>query len=456
MKNDQYKLILGRSLKNILHKINDDISSKLLYLDDNSDFGFSISYINITNKEDHISFTPSKKVIEINNNVRNPNIWDSCRNDQKIGRFISKILNEDPQTIEKFVNKFKSEFKIINNLNCFDIVKGDDIIKYYNGNSYIDGGGSLNKSCMRHSDCSPYFNFYKVNDDKVKMLILYDNINKNKIMGRALIWNVDEPDIILMDRIYTSNDSDQNLFIKYAIENGWYYKKTQSFNEESFINDKNEIVNINCKIKINKDKYEYFPYLDTFQFYDNKNYYITNNINEYTTNKYSVKLRSTNGRDQGNENFVFDYFNNDMVISEDTVYCDIGDTRILKNDAIKYSKDVYAIPSTITYSLYDNKIHIITNVIWSSYHQDFINKKESIKVYFDKDKKYFDIIHSDLLEKEFNYAIDKDEYFINELLTKSGDGNYYIKDEYNKIDNIKNKNENKNYDDFMSFFQNGI
>ena len=434
MKNQLFRLILSENLKNILKNINDSISKKLLFFNDNNDFGYPMSYIDIAD-EDTITYTSSKKVIELIHKLDNRSIWDVGRNYHRIGRFVSKVTGEDSQQIESFVNRYKSEIKSLNNLDNFDIVSGEKVSNFYSGKFYSKGGGSLNKSCMRHDRCQDYFNFYNINPDVVKLVILYENDKKDKILGRALLWNINNPKkISLLDRIYTANDSDKNLFTKLAIKNKWHYKSSQKFDERYFINLDGKSVEINCKIFLKNEKYINFPYLDTFHFYNKKECYITNNKNEFYNNKNIVKLRATDGRDQGNENFVYDSYNNDTVKVDETIYCEFDDSKILTHDVIVYCHQygkTYFRPDNIRYSEYDNKIYPQNRAIWSTTHKTFIEKSKSFRVYFDEFKNEYDYLHSNLNGKEFNYVNNKNSYFVNSLLIKIDD-QFYLKCEHEK------------------------
>lgn len=456
MKEQQHKLILSRGLNMILKRINDPVSKKLLFLDNNGDYGFPMSYIDLTDKGDTITFTPSKKVIELFGNVPRPEqvVWMTSRNEQKIGRFISKITGEDPQRIENFVNHYKAEIKSMNNLDNFEIVKGKDLAKFYLAKFYSKGGGSLNKSCMRHDHCQDYFNFYKINPEKVSLIVLYEDDSRKKILGRALMWNVDEPNIVLMDRIYTSNDSDQNLFIKLAIKNGWYYKKSQRFDEQKFIDPNGKEVTTKCKIFLKEADHRYFPYLDTFYYFDKNKSYITNDIEDYRNNKYIVKLRATDGREQGNENFVFDTYNNDFIKADDSIYCELSDARIYMNDAIKVGR-YFTTPDDVRFSEYDGLMYNKKDVTWSTTHSTFIDKRKAFRVYFDNQGTMYDNIHSDLKGEKFDYVPLKDSYFIKDLLVKGIDNQFHLKDEYNEEEikiRMKKRDRFSTADDLNSFF----
>lgn len=438
---ENYHLVLSNEFINIIKRIDHRISDKLLFLNKNEDYGFPMSYIDIID-DNMISYTPSKKVIDIikNNSKPTPIIWQSSRNEHRLGRFISKFeIDNDPNSIELFINKYKAEIKSLNNFDNFDIVEGDLISKYYHHNSYSKGGGPLNKSCMRHDHCQDFFHFYNLNNEKVKMVILYENDKKNKILGRALLWQIDDPKVTLLDRIYTSNDSDINLFIKFAKKNGWLYKSTQKFDEQKFIDLNGDEINLNCKIYLKDIEHKYFPYLDTFYFFDKKNNYITNDYNEYKNNKYIIKLRSTDGREQGNENFVYDVYNNDFINIEDSVYSIYDDTRIYKKDAIQIDNN-YISPNSIRYSKYDNKIYYKNDVIWSNFQNSFINKKESFVVLLDEEGKTYDYMHSDFKGEYFEYVSTEDNYYDKQLVIKTSDNNFYLKSKYNE-DEIKKQSE---------------
>jgi hypothetical protein len=72
-----------------------------------------------------------------------------------------------------------------------------------------------------------------------------------------------------MDRIYTINDSDVNLFRDYAKENGWYYKFHNSSTDLAVvITPEGKQVNLGTiKITLDKKYYDNFPYLDTLKYF---------------------------------------------------------------------------------------------------------------------------------------------------------------------------------------------
>jgi len=445
------RLILSEKFIYILNNIKNEnvIARKLLFLNDNTDYGFPFSYVDIMiDKNDYITYTPTTKLDTLLSDV-----WTKNRNTQKIGRFIYQVLGEDSINIEKFVNKYKAEVKLLNNRNHFELIKGDKISKFYAEKSYVEGGGSLNKSCMRHDRCQDYFYFYTSNEDKVNLLILKDLKNPSKIIGRALVWYIDDPKITFMDRIYTTLDSDINLFINYAKINNWYYKRSQSVVEKVFVNSKGETEEFKCKIYLKNEEYQYYPYIDTFFYFDIKNNYLTNDEDEYKNNSNIIKLKSTDGGNKGNENFVYDKYNKTFIKTNKIVQT-LNGNYIFKRDIIdKFS------PDEIVISEYDWNVYYEENVIWSYYHNTYINTSSSFRVFLDKERTKYDYIHLDFKDEVYCYVDEFDSYFMKDLLIKGIDNKYYFIDEYDE-EKIKKRMKtksrfdesaklNKYFDDFI-------
>ena len=111
------------------------------------------------------------------------------------------------------------------------------------------------------------------------MVILYDDngtigsdgkYKSNYIKGRALLWyldpgTVDKPQKIFMERIYTHQDSDVELFREFAMRNGWYYKSTNTYTTNFTMIGKSDTMTGPWTISLNINCDE-FPYVDSFQF----------------------------------------------------------------------------------------------------------------------------------------------------------------------------------------------
>lgn len=448
MKNEYMKIILSSRFRNILHNINDNISNFILNLEDNRDYSYPISFIDISDDESTLSFLPVNKFNELKIDKGNGDIVWTCptRNYIRSGRLINKIASfYQPQDIEKWVNSFKSEYKnSMKNVN-FKIINGKDILKYYNGKSYARGNGPLNKSCMRHDHCSEYMDLYIKNPDKVKMLVLFEG-EKGLICGRALLWKLDSPsDIWLMDRIYVKEDSDALLFKKYAEDNKWIYKSSQTFDCTTVVKD-GKIINIEMKIYIKGD-YKYFPYIDTLLYYNNKEHYLSNIDQEYKNNPNVIKLREINGTDSGNEYFVYDNFNKDYLRIEDSIYCYYGDSYTHKNNAFFIPEyDEYIYPSMLRYSNHYKRFLMDENSVFSKSLNSFVLIKDVNLVYLSKDNSKYDYF----LKTDLNniYGVIDHKYYIMDLLISGIYDKYYFKDEYD-IKKIIEREKNKKNDNTL-------
>lgn len=257
---------------------------------------YDISFIDITDKEDTISFTPIKRIyknykkihkvvekteflkyLRAESNLYSPyskgliknynGVWKKGRVEMKIGKFLKRIFLKtgNPLTdkeIEIFVNKYKCLFKLRKNPNL-SFVKGSEIEMWYDQVNYaflmkddMEGLGTLGKSCMRYGDS--FFDLYTKNHDVCQLLILKSETDTTKIIGRALVW-VLEDGKYYMDRVYTHFDSDAYIFKNYAEERGWeYYQAVDKDFPRPFT------------VKLQEANFATYPYADTFGYVDIK------------------------------------------------------------------------------------------------------------------------------------------------------------------------------------------
>ena len=210
-------------------------------------------------------------------------VWTTNRNPIKIGRLVRALLRSGKITatdkeIEDFVNSYKSSIDILNDAFLkFDIVKGDRIAELYNHSNYSNMEGTLGNSCMADVD-DYYFYIYVENPDVCKLVVLYDDngsiskvgdnvkYSSDKIKGRALLWTTREGDIF-MDRIYTNNDSDVDLFKKFADKNGWWHKKSQNSDRSFYAERGSETKEPIYVVDLQKWD-DNFPYLDTLCYFN--------------------------------------------------------------------------------------------------------------------------------------------------------------------------------------------
>lgn len=218
----------------------------------------------------------NKQAIVLDDDFDNNEIWKTSRNPMNVGRLVRSVLTSSNleftnTEIEDFVNKYKAMYDFSKDaLKQFDIVSGRDISYWYDGDRYTPGGGTLNNSCMASVD-SDYFDIYSYNDN-ISLVILYDddfdsdgNWSAELIKGRALLWDceIDGKSAKFMDRIYTTHDSDVELFKQYAEKNGWWYKKSQNMSPMEPITDGNTTKVSTIVASLDEVYWDSYPYMDT-------------------------------------------------------------------------------------------------------------------------------------------------------------------------------------------------
>jgi hypothetical protein len=282
---DIFPLILSKKFVRVLKSIDNNISKELLRLSKNKE-KFKETFIDISEKEDMISFISSDKVNKfIKDKVKDveSECWTNPqRIETRIGRLIFRLIGDRVQgsEIEDFVNEYKSIISAKKLNRNFKIIQGEELRKWYLFENYTEGGGNLRNSCMKHRFCQSFFDLYVHNPDKIKMLILLDE-TKEKILGRALIWKLDRPeDKIFMDRVYFSNDFILNMFINYAIKHKWLYKlesREFEWNNVLQVISNYTIKNETMIVKIKKEDHEFYPFVDNLCFYDPISATLSNN-----------------------------------------------------------------------------------------------------------------------------------------------------------------------------------
>lgn len=209
-------------------------------------------------------------------------IWSTSRNNIKIGRLVRAILTASKisftdSEIEQFTNTYKATYDFAKDaLKQFDIIQGNKIAYWYDEENYVSGGGSLNNSCM--ASVNPdYFDIYTENP-QVSLVILYgdggsiesEKYTDDRIKGRAILWDakLDGQPVKFMDRIYTSQDADVELFKQFAEKNGWWFKKRQSMEPNEDFTDGNSSKKGKIKVNLDDTDFEYYPYCDTVCYID--------------------------------------------------------------------------------------------------------------------------------------------------------------------------------------------
>lgn len=247
---------------------------------------------------DVVSFLPKSKYEKVENE------WESGRIKIKIGRFIRKFLtdfsiqnfNINDQMIEKFVNLYKSYFS--RDISKLKIVEGEEILKYYLEDNYhsLNGNraGSLWNSCMRQKERNKFLKLYSSNVD-IKMVVMF--AEDGTVRSRALLWeNVCEHNtertFKFMDRIYSIYDHDVETFKMWAKQNGYICKWEQSAKSETLFDIDGEPVRLKLFVKLENSEFSYYPYLDTFKYFNPSRNRFSNS--EYYD--YAYKLVQSNGQ----------------------------------------------------------------------------------------------------------------------------------------------------------------
>jgi len=301
----------SQRLIELLSRINHKIARSILdeFYNRNS---HTISYLDLGETNNTVSFIYSNKVQELRQEFDfkfKEMAWTQKRSDIKIGKLIKMLFGDDsfpvnqpkdkpvpsiPNDIESFTNMYIAERDKNENHDRFEIVEGQELIDWYNYKNYsrfTSEDTPLGKSCLRYDESASFLDMYRTNPDKIKMLILKDD--KNKLRARAILWKLDTPENrMYMDRVYTINDYDVQLFKSYATKQGWLYKERQTFGWNNVIVDiRNETLNtpnnLILSVKLTNKNFNYYPYLDTLAVYNKLTgvliYYIRLIIKIYTT-----------------------------------------------------------------------------------------------------------------------------------------------------------------------------
>lgn len=227
-------------------------------------------------------------------------IWSTNRQEVKVGRAIGALLRIAKvqfvdKDIESFVNLYKATIDKLNDkFSYFQVVKGSDIHYWYGSNNYYSRSGTLGSSCMASADAE-WLQIYTENPNQVSLVIFKSQDDDTKIVGRALLWNLDSGKKFL-DRVYTINDSDVQLFREYAKENGWYVKSSNNSSDSGMaIGPDGITIELDLTVTLDKKSYYSYPYLDTLKYFQEGKGIISN---RHASN--SITLEDTNG---GNDDY---------------------------------------------------------------------------------------------------------------------------------------------------------
>ena len=200
-------------------------------------------------------------------------VWSKNRQEIGVGRGVRALLKAADVTtftdrdLELFVNLYKATIDKLNDkFSFFEEVTGEKIYFWYNYQNYYQRSGTLGNSCMANARAS-WLEIYTENPNQVSLVIFKSQDDPDKIVGRALLWTLTDGKKF-MDRIYTINDSDVQLFRDYAKENGWYskYYNNSGDDNKAYAPDGSN-VNLDLTVNLDKKDYSNYPYLDTLKYF---------------------------------------------------------------------------------------------------------------------------------------------------------------------------------------------
>lgn len=480
----EYPIVLSPDFKEVLTRIlqrgKSNVAARLIEWENDDAHKFDMSYIDRTKDDDVVTFLQSNRVgrhIEQGGTLQD-NIFElRGRAETRIGRLIRRIFGTrfNQESIEKFVNKYKATIREEEVLDRFELVHGEDIKKWYHQNTYAERRGSLGGSCMQYPACQRYFGIYVKNPEKVGLLIL-KNEKGDKILGRAIVWHMKEPEnIILMDRVYVSDDANVNLYTQYAKREGWATLARQGYGGTSIVLANGEKMDkIRLIVELDDTKFDRYPYMDTLRYYYEKHKIISSvQIKEYGTLK---TLNDTGGyyleyghRGWGDDEdyeppMVEDYHGND-ILEDEAVWCDYDDVYCHQNEAIRVHKGEngrgkWFIPDSkfLVFSEYGDGYYHKDDVVYSDYMKDWVYDKYAVKMYFDKDKKQKPSwMHKLLVHDEMGKV--GDDYFLLDLLYRDQikDGNKIIPGDYHFIDEeFENLPQEEEEDEYFKYVPSGV
>ncbi len=256
-------------------KFRDVISYSLKFLIDYEKiFYCDVSYIDVTQRNDTVSCLSAANFNRLD---KGEDPWTSTmRQNIRVGRFLKKVINDTDMIIEDYINDYKFSFNLNkDDFGRFKIAKDIDMAKWYLEMFYAEGGGSLHQSCMKHARSQRRLPIYTENPEKVKLLYILNPMGK--LLGRALLWKLDEPKgVIYMDRIYCTEDFIEKLFLDYA--------KKKGFLTKAEVDKKGILLRVNMGRDYGTPHEN--PFMDTFKFFITTGNYLTNRFRNFKAGEY--------------------------------------------------------------------------------------------------------------------------------------------------------------------------
>ena len=368
----------------------------LLNIQDTTRYRSDSSFIDITDKNDKISFIPISRLQRIYDEKKlsidfEDWIWQNSQDRQAgtlsepflrfrqevgLGRFVSKIFREvikseiSDSTLEKLINHYKSLHDFEKNANQrIKLVSGEDIRKWYLSNNYSEVKGQLGSSCMRNESCQKFLDIYVENPEVCQLLVLFANEEKTKISARALVWKLTNGKTV-MDRIYSVADYEQNLFKDWAKQQGWVHV-SQLTGQST--------------IQLKKAQFDYYPYMDSFC-YLNKDLklLICDGDLMPVSNSPWFQLQNTDGSYSSGDNSVWSNYHGEYIEIDNAIYCEDISDYVHVDDAIylEYCSRWVSPNADVTYSNYHGETYYTEDTVYSEILKDslFVESADSIRI----------------------------------------------------------------------------
>lgn len=364
------------------------------------------------------------------------------------GKIINKLgVQATCKEIENFSKLFYKDEMFLNIEGLrFELVKGDDIRRYYSEEAYYRIEGTLGSSCMRYDECQDYFNIYTENEDVVSMLVLFNS--SNRVVGRALVWNCkivnQDSDITLMDRIYVTDDNYVELFRNHAKRKEWYYKYKNSYSYKLEVMcppNYDNYIDLKLEIKLNTD-WEKYPYVDTFT------YCSPGKLTNYTGNK---SLDCTDGGPDYSADTVYSEWLDDDIDEDDAVYSDTLESYLRTcdscyvdvngrndympedhDDITRINGEYYHAPTSCYWSRYEDQWLLQDDAVWIDSRNDYVSESNSIYSEFHQE----DILVADAVSSDYH-----ESYMLKSECVKIGNDWIHEDSEEEYLESIKEEED---------------
>ena len=329
----------------------------------------------LTLRGDGMSYIPSNRTQVINEN----GTWGrQGREGGKPAKIVRKVIAPrflrllKERDFEEFANAYKLAYQ--SNGLTFALLPSSEI-----ANTYADPTAQFS-SCMNQGDSN---NFAIYNAPNVQILTLR---SATHLEGRALVWTLDDGRVFL-DRFYTGQDHMKALFVEYAEDRGWLYKRYHNTYTSKTLWVCNGVdVNEEVRVTIPTD-HDRYPYIDTFTFGGDGYLCNTESRTLYAyTSVYGSRIGNANlvtvthGTMSGNQYFDCE---TTLVNGRRYHYNDINDETLVCINGVVYEIADYRVCQCRC--LADGIFYLISDCEWSNTEDSYIPKPIAVYDEFEED-----------------------------------------------------------------------